>query len=144
MAIERASKNAQDFGYVFSSALEDAIINGDKLRDVMNALGKDIARMIIRKTITEPLGNAIGSAIANAIPSFQSGTDYVPYTGLALVHKGEKIIPAAENAGTSINFTVNSLDPSTAAQVLVANRRVIEGVIRRAYHRAGREPGMAP
>jgi hypothetical protein len=31
------------------------------------------------------------------IRSFKTGTDYVPETGLALVHKGEKIIPAKDN-----------------------------------------------
>ena len=32
------------------------------------------------------------------IPQFQTGTNFVPSTGLALVHKGEKIIPANVNA----------------------------------------------
>lgn len=34
------------------------------------------------------------------VPKFQTGTDYVPQTGLALVHEGEKIIPANENPAT--------------------------------------------
>lgn len=32
------------------------------------------------------------------VPKFEFGTDFVPYTGLAIVHKGEKITPASENA----------------------------------------------
>lgn len=31
------------------------------------------------------------------ISSYKHGTDYVPKTGVALVHKGEKIIPAKDN-----------------------------------------------
>jgi len=31
------------------------------------------------------------------LPSYQTGTPYVPKTGLALVHKGEKITPASQN-----------------------------------------------
>jgi len=39
-----------------------------------------------------------GEAIAEAlVGSFAAGTDYVPRTGLALVHQGERITPAAEN-----------------------------------------------
>ena len=34
------------------------------------------------------------------IPGFAEGTDYVPQTGLALVHQGEKIIPASQNSST--------------------------------------------
>jgi hypothetical protein len=37
------------------------------------------------------------------IPQYASGTQYVPRTGLALVHQGEAIIPAGQNRGGSIS-----------------------------------------
>lgn len=37
------------------------------------------------------------TATASGIAAYASGTDYVPQTGLALVHQGEKIIPANLN-----------------------------------------------
>ena len=36
-------------------------------------------------------------ARANGLPAFERGTDYVPRTGLALVHQGESITPAGGN-----------------------------------------------
>jgi hypothetical protein len=36
--------------------------------------------------------------------SFEHGTDYVPKTGLALLHKGEKVIPAKDNMADSHVF----------------------------------------
>lgn len=41
------------------------------------------------------------STIAPFVGSFARGTDYVPKTGIAMIHKGEKIIPAgrAQNTG---------------------------------------------
>lgn len=33
-------------------------------------------------------------------PAYENGTDYVPRTGIALVHKGEKITPASQNTGS--------------------------------------------
>jgi len=41
------------------------------------------------------------------IAGFAQGTDYVPKTGLAVIHKGEAVIPASENGkGKSVNITV--------------------------------------
>lgn len=56
-----------------------------------------------------PLSSMAGSA---ALASFDVGTDYVPKTGIAMIHQGERIIPAADNAsgnygGTRMNVTNN-------------------------------------
>lgn len=56
-------------------------------------------------------GNFLGGAISN-LPGFASGTPFVPRDMLAVVHRGEAIIPAAQNrAGTYGNvayITINS------------------------------------
>lgn len=126
----------RDLGLTFSSAFENAIIGGMKLRDVVNALGNDIARIIARKTITEPLANAVGglfssgggignwfsslfgggmtsgtfgSAAVVGMPGYASGTDFVPRDGPAYLHRGEKVIPAGENSGGDVfNFNVDA------------------------------------
>lgn len=51
-------------GATFSSSLEDAIVNGNGLRSVIQGLGQDILRITVRKTITEPVGNAITGAFS--------------------------------------------------------------------------------
>lgn len=60
---ESAGKNMDDIGrslgLTFTSAFEDAIIKGKEFREVLAAIAQDIARIILRKTITEPVGNAI-------------------------------------------------------------------------------------
>jgi tape measure domain-containing protein len=63
-ATERTSSTARDLGLTFSSAFEDAIIKGEKLSKVMQGLLQDIARVIARRTITEPLGNALTTALS--------------------------------------------------------------------------------
>ena len=51
-------------GATYSSSLEDAIVNGNGLRSVIQGLGQDILRITVRKTITEPIGNALTGAFS--------------------------------------------------------------------------------
>lgn len=55
----------KDLGLTFSSALEDAIVNGKKFSDVLRGLGDDITRIITRKLITEPLANWATTALSS-------------------------------------------------------------------------------
>lgn len=125
--VERAGKAAADFGFTFNVALEDAILNGEKLGDVVRALARDIARMILRVNVTQPLADAfkggfagangvgglfgvgglLGPEMPNSGMAFAEGTDFVPRTGLALVHQGERIIPADENRRGGGGMTIN-------------------------------------
>jgi hypothetical protein len=64
--IEQAKKTndiAKDLGLTFTSAFEDAIVNGGKLSDVLRGLESDIIRIITRKLVTEPLGNFLTSQL---------------------------------------------------------------------------------
>ena len=61
---ERTRDVARELGLTFSSAFEDAIIRGKRFSEVLQGIGQDIARIIARRTITEPLGNAVSSALA--------------------------------------------------------------------------------
>lgn len=49
---------ARALGMTFSSAFEDAVIEGKNLSDVLKGLAKDVARIFLRKTVTEPMAEA--------------------------------------------------------------------------------------
>ena len=51
-------------------------------------------------------GGGGGGSGSSALPHYASGTDYVPRTGLAMVHQGETITPAGGARGGG-NITVN-------------------------------------
>jgi hypothetical protein len=54
----------EELGFTFSSAFEDAILRGRELSDVFAGLAEDVARIAIRKSITEPLGEAVAAAFS--------------------------------------------------------------------------------
>lgn len=62
-ATKGSEQFAGDMGLSFSSAFEDAIIGGKKFSDVLKGLSDDIGRIVMRKTITEPLGTAISGMV---------------------------------------------------------------------------------
>jgi hypothetical protein len=55
----------RELGLTFSSAFEDAIVKGEDLRKVLDGVAQDLARIILRQTIVNPLANAATSAIGS-------------------------------------------------------------------------------
>jgi len=78
---------------------------------------KDVVISAIRKIIEaiNTMNSAISGAPTISLPSYQHGTPYVPETGLALLHKGEAVIPAGQNtynqqkSYSSINMEAGSI-----------------------------------
>lgn len=62
--IEEVNSTAMQLGFTFSSAFEDAILNGAKFSDVLQGIGRDIAAIITRKTITEPFAGAVSGLLS--------------------------------------------------------------------------------
>jgi hypothetical protein len=72
---------AKSLGLTFSSAFEDAIIKGLSFRDVLKGIEQDIARIILRKGVTEPMANAIGGFMSGM---FGGGAQQLSGPGMAL------------------------------------------------------------
>jgi len=56
--VKEGSSFAREFGLTMTSAFEDAILSAQSFGEVFKGLSKDIAQIIIRSSITEPLGKA--------------------------------------------------------------------------------------
>ena len=135
-AAQESDRVARDIGLTFTSAFEAAIGGSKSFRDILKGLESDLLKLGTRELITEPLfksirgllggmmggggggaASGIGSFLSGLIPSFAVGTDYVPRTGLALIHQGERIIPAAQNragmGGASIVFNISTPDANS-------------------------------
>lgn len=109
---DAAANTAQEIGLVFASAAGKAITEWSSFSDLLKGIAQDILQIAVKATITDPLSKAVTGAasgfdwtrlIGLFVPGFATGTDYVPRDMLAMVHRGERIVPAAENragAGT--------------------------------------------
>lgn len=71
-AIDTVKKKVDQLQFDFASAFEDAIVQGEKFREVLKGILQDLARIAIRKAFTQPLADAFGSIIK---PFFGSATD---------------------------------------------------------------------
>ena len=70
--LDDTKDKAADLGLTFVSAFEDAIVKGQSFSDVLKGIQQDIARIAIRKAVTEPAGNFL-SGLVNQSSGFVKG-----------------------------------------------------------------------
>ena len=130
---ERVDDATRQLGFTFQSAFEDAIVKGDKLRNVLAGIAQDVARIIIRQTVTTPLaglvtggiGSLFGGTPAYSAPSpvdlgLPGFADGGPVSGgrpivvgeegpeVFVPHSAGQIIPNGESmGGTVVHQTIN-------------------------------------
>jgi hypothetical protein len=116
---------AGEFGRAIGDSFGDAIVRGEELDDVLKKLAISIARMILEEQVSKPIaaafsgalsgifagaGGSMAGAAVTGVPAYASGTDYVPRTGLALVHQGERITPAGQSGGGTYMIDARGAD----------------------------------
>ena len=66
---ERTDRMGVQMGMSFASAFEDAILDGKRFSDVLKAVERDIARIILRTAVTGPAADAISKAVSGGMSS---------------------------------------------------------------------------
>ena len=78
-AARKQKSVAEELGLTFSSAFEDAIVKGAEFGDILEGLAQDIARILIRRQITEPLAKAIGELLPSANGNAFGPSGVIPF-----------------------------------------------------------------
>ena len=149
----------KELGLTFTSAFEDAALKGKGFGDVLKGLEQDIARIILRKGITEPVGGAISKAMEgftfDKLFNFfgggkalggpvSGGTPYlVGERGPELFVPGSSgsIVPNGAGMGQvnlNVSVKLTSLDPRGALQVIAPLRNTFVGWVNQAFNERGR------
>ena len=68
----------QGIGMAFTNAFDSAIAEGQKLRAVMQALARDISRVIVHETVSRPIGQAIAAGIGSLFANGGGGGGMIP------------------------------------------------------------------
>lgn len=72
--IDQTRNITKELGLTFTSAFENAVVGGQKLSGILQSLADDIAKLILRKKVTEPLFDAVSEGISGSgINDFFSG-----------------------------------------------------------------------
>jgi ribosomal protein L12E/L44/L45/RPP1/RPP2 len=129
----------EELGLTFSSAFERAVLAGDKLRDVLKGIVKDIAAMVLRNSVTKPAVEAIDKALGNIkLPGFATGGSFMVGgsggTDSQLVAfratPGERVsieTPGQQRGGNSYNVYVDASN-SNGINIQMVRREVELGM----------------
>ena len=128
--LERQEDLADGVGESFGDAFADIALGAGETRDIIQALGDDIARLILQQSVSQPIAGAIATGVGSIfagdsanVESFDNGgfTGLGPRTGgidgkggfPAILHPNETVIDHTKGqsaAGTTIqqNFTIDA------------------------------------
>lgn len=113
-AESRLARSIRQLGFTFSSAFEDAVIEGRDLSDVLKSLGDDIQRVLLRTLVTEPLFGGLADVLGGGAGQGLFGSLFGG-TGSALV-PGSAETAAVGPLSTAFGFRRGGLvrGPGTA------------------------------
>lgn len=145
--MEQSNLLGQQLGMTFNSAFEDMIVKGRSFREVLGGIAQDLARLVVRQSITAPLGNMLTKAIGGfdfgSIFSFGGGKAVGgPVMGGTTYLVGERgpelfmpaangnIVPNHALGGVTIQQTVNINAQGAGPREIDVLRAQIPGMVR--------------
>ena len=149
---EESSKIFMDAGGIIAQGFEDAILSGQKLGEVVRALGQDLLRLIFRQQITAPLAKGIGDALfagfraeggpvgaGGAYVVGEKGPElFVPHSSGSIVPNGAMGSSGGSAGGVTVNYNIAAgVSRAELVPILEQERRRLKAEIPDMVRRGG-------
>jgi hypothetical protein len=132
-AAEETKGVADELGFTFASAFEDAIVEGEKFSDILKALDRDLLRITTRKLVTEPFAESITNLIKGVQTDglgdltkrlgFGGGADTAAQTATATA-----ATTAISTASAAASAAIASADAAALASITSATSAALSSI----------------
>ena len=108
-----------DAGQILATGFEDAILSGQKLSEVLRAIGQDLVRLVFSNMITQPLAKGIGTFLSGmraeggpvgaggAYVVGEKGPElFVPHSSGSIVPNGAMGSSSGGTGGVTVNYNI--------------------------------------
>jgi hypothetical protein len=127
--LEEQGKVALEAGQITASAFENAILSGEKLRDTIKALARDLLTLLFRQQITEPLAKGIGSFF-KTLPFFANGGPITGGQPAIVGERGPELFVPGTSGRIISNSAMKSNGGTPVAAGVTVNYHIAAGVTR--------------
>ena len=146
---------ARNAGEMIASGFEDAILSGQKLSEVVRALGQDLVRMVFNQMVTQRLAGVISTFLGGSpLPGraqggpVNSGSPYmvgekgpelfVPHSSGSIVPNGAMGSSGGGSGGVTVNYNIASgVSRSELVPILEQERKRLKAEIPDMVRRGG-------
>jgi hypothetical protein len=127
--LEEQGKIAMEAGQITAGAFENAILSGEKLRDTIKALARDLLTLLFRQQITEPLAKGIGSFF-KTLPFFANGGPITGGQPAIVGERGPELFVPGTSGRIISNSAMKSNGGTPVAAGVTVNYHIAAGVTR--------------
>jgi len=127
--LDEQGKVALEAGQITAGAFENAILSGEKLRDTIKALARDLLTLLFRQQITEPLAKGIGSFF-KTLPFFANGGSITGGQPAIVGERGPELFVPGASGRIISNSAMKSNGGTPVAAGVTVNYHIAAGVTR--------------
>ena len=138
-------------GQILATGFEDAILSGQKLSEVLRAIGQDLLRLVFSNMITQPLAKGIGTFLSGMRAEggpVNSGSPYVvgekgpelfvPHSSGSIVPNGAMGSSGGSSGGVTVNYNIAAgVSRAELVPILEQERRRLKAEIPDMVRRGG-------
>jgi len=149
--MKEQNKLFDDAGQILATGFEDAILSGQKLSEVLRAIGQDLVRLVFSNMITQPLAKGIGTFLSGmraeggpvgaggAYVVGEKGPElFVPSSSGSIVPNGAMGSSGGSAGGVTVNYNIAAgVSRAELVPILEQERRRLKAEIPDMVRRGG-------